>query len=178
MNFPGRVSETDGIVRWVIERGFTGHVSPHTPTKTPIMNNPGIPSASSTSIAPVSPPALWAGRVLSGLAVAMMLFSGIIKLAKTAPVVDSFAQLGVPDQLARGIGVLELLCTALYVIPRTAILGAILLTGLFGGAILAHLRVGNPLPSHTLFPVYMGVFVWGGLFFRETRLRGLIPLRR
>jgi hypothetical protein len=106
-----------------------------------------------------------------------LLFDSIIKLIKIAPVVESFAQLGIPDHLAFGIGVLELVCVLLYVIPRTSVLGAILLTGYLGGAIVLHLRVGDPLFSHVLFPVYVGLLIWGGLYLREDRLRALIPLR-
>jgi hypothetical protein len=127
--------------------------------------------------APVSRKGFWAGTILSALAVLFLLFDGVIKLIKIAPVVESFAQLGLPDRLAFGIGVLELVCVLLYVIPRTSVLGAILLTGYLGGAIVLHLRVGDPLFSHVLFPVYVGLLIWGGLFLREDRLRALIPLR-
>jgi hypothetical protein len=127
---------------------------------------------------PLSPANLWAGRVLSGLAAALLLFSGSIKLVKLPPVIETFAQLGIPDHLARGIGLIELGCTIIYLIPRTAVLGAILLTAIFGGAIISHLRVGNPLGSHVLFPIYVGLFIWGGLFLRDRRLRAMLPLRR
>jgi hypothetical protein len=127
--------------------------------------------------APVSRRRFWAGSILSALAVLFLLFDGVIKLIRIAPVVESFAQLGLPDHLAFGIGVLELVCVLLYVIPRTSVLGAILLTGYLGGAIVLHLRVGDPLFSHVLFPVYVGLLIWGGLFLREDRLRALIPLR-
>jgi hypothetical protein len=130
-----------------------------------------------THPAPVSRKRFWAGSILSALAVLFLLFDSVIKLIKIAPVVESFAQLGLPDRLALGIGVLELVCVLLYVIPRTSVLGAILLTGYLGGAIVLHLRVGDPLFSHVLFPVYVGLLIWGGLFLREDRLRALIPLR-
>jgi hypothetical protein len=120
---------------------------------------------------------LWAGYILSALAVLFLLFDGVIKLMHIAPVVQSFVQLGVPDRLAFGIGLLELVCVLLYVMPRTSVLGAILLTGYLGGAIVLHLRVGDPLFSHVLFPVYVGALIWGGLFLREDRLRALVPLR-
>ena len=93
---------------------------------------------------------------------------------KPAAVVEGFTHLGIPDRLALGLGVLELACTVIYLIPRTAVLGAILLTGYLGGAILTHLRVGDPV----IMPAVLGVLVWGGLFLREPRLRELIPLRR
>jgi DoxX-like family len=92
-------------------------------------------------------------------------------------VVEAFNQLGYPVSLAPAIGILELACVVIYVIPRTAVLGAILLTGFLGGAVAIHVRVGDPLFTHTLFPIYVGVLVWGGLFLREARLRALIPLR-
>jgi hypothetical protein len=133
---------------------------------------------SETQTAPVSNRRLWTGRIISTLAVLFMIFDGSIKLFKPAPVVDSFAQLGYPVSLAVGIGILELACTAVYAIPRSSVLGAILLTGFLGGAIATHLRVGDPVFTHLLFPIYVGVLVWGGIFLREDRLRALLPLRR
>jgi hypothetical protein len=132
----------------------------------------------STQTDPVSTKALWAGRILSGLAVLFLLFDGTIKLVPIDAVTDSLTQLGYPVNLARGLGVLVLVCTLLYVIPRTSVLGAILLTGLLGGAIATHLRVGSPIFTHLLFGAYLGVMVWGGLFLRDRRVRALIPLRR
>ena len=117
---------------------------------------------------------LWVGRVLSALPVLMLVMSATMKFMKPAPVVEGFTHLGIPDRLALGLGVLELACTVIYLIPRTAVLGAILLTGYLGGAILTHLRVGDPV----IMPAVLGVLVWGGLFLREPRLRELIPLRR
>jgi len=119
-----------------------------------------------------------AGVALSALPVLFLLFDCVIKLIKIQPVVESFAQLGYPDSLARGIGVLELACLALYMVPRTAILGAIVLTGFLGGAISTHLRIGDPLFSHVLFPVYVAALVWGGLLLRDDTLRALIPFRK
>ncbi|MGH7629628.1 MAG: DoxX family protein [Gemmatimonadales bacterium] len=109
------------------------------------------------------------------MAVLFLLFDSVINLMKIDPVVASFARLGYPVSLARGIGILELVCLALYVIPRTSILGAIVLTGHLGGAVATHVRIGDPLFTHVLFPVYGGVLVWGGLFLRDNRLRALIP---
>lgn len=132
---------------------------------------------SSTAAEPVSRNRLWTGRILTSLAVLFLLFDSVIKLTRIAPVRESFGRLGYPTSVAVGIGLLELACLALYVIPRTSVLGAILLTGFLGGATAAHVRVGDPLVSHVLFPAYVGVLVWGGIFLRDARLRALVPLR-
>jgi len=120
---------------------------------------------------------LIAGRIISGLVTAFMLFDGIFKLPKPAPVVDSFKTLGYDPNIAITIGILSLICAILYAIPRTAILGAILLTGYLGGAVATHVRVNDPLFTHILFPVYLGVLAWLGLYLRDERLRALIPTR-
>jgi hypothetical protein len=120
---------------------------------------------------------VWAGRVLSGLVVLFLIPDAIIKFIKPAPVVEAFAHLGWPLSLANVLGTLLLLCTAIYVFPRTSVLGAILLTGYLGGAVATHLRAGDPLFSHVLFPTYLGALLWLGLYLRDDRLRGLIPLR-
>ena len=119
------------------------------------------------------------GYVMSGLVVAFMLFDGGIKLIPLDIVVRSSAELGYPAtvELARGLGVLGLLCTALYVYPRTSVLGAVLLTAYMGGTVATHLRVGNPILSHMLFGVYLALLAWGGLYFRDARMRALLPLR-
>lgn len=117
------------------------------------------------------------GRILSALAVLFLGVDAIAKLLQLAPVVSGTAELGYPARAVLTIGILEALCVAAYVAPPTAVLGALLLTGYLGGAIATHLRMGNPLLSHTLFPVYVALFVWGGLFLREARLRALLPLR-
>lgn len=122
---------------------------------------------------PVSKKALWAGYIMSALPVLMLLFSAAMKFAKPPPVVEGFKHLGLPESIVFGLGVLEVSCTLLYVIPRTSVLGAILLTGYLGGAVLAHLRVGDPFFG----PVIFGVLIWGGLFLRDRRLRALIPFR-
>jgi hypothetical protein len=114
---------------------------------------------------------------MSGLVVAFLLMDSIMKFFKPAPVVDAFARLGLPLSLVLPLGMLLLSCTVIYAIPRTSVLGAVLLTGYLGGAVVTHARVGDPLFSHVLFPVYMGALVWGGLYFREPRLRALIPAR-
>jgi hypothetical protein len=113
---------------------------------------------------------------MSGLMVAFLLFDGATHIAKIAPVVQAFAQLGLPIELAAVLGILEFACIALYVFPRTSILGAILLTGYLGGAVAMQMRVGNSLFGETLFPVYVGILLWGGLYLREPRLRTLIPI--
>ncbi|MEW6682443.1 MAG: DoxX family protein [Nitrospirota bacterium] len=110
---------------------------------------------------------------MTALPVLLLLFSGVMKLLKPAPVVEGFAHLGYPASVALGIGIAELACVVLYVIPRTAVLGAILLTGYLGGATASHVRVGEPF----VMAIVMGVLVWGGLYLRDERLRALIPLR-
>src|SRR5256712_9894520 len=127
---------------------------------------------SAMETAPASKKGLWAGRVISALAVLFLLFDAVIKLMKAPAVLEAFRRLGYPENLAPGIGILLLACIAVYVIPRTSVLGAILLTGYLGGATLTHLRVGDPF----ITPVLLGVVVWGGLFLRDPRLRVLIPL--
>jgi hypothetical protein len=117
------------------------------------------------------------GLALSAVSVVFLLFDGVIKVIKTAEVTTGMTQLGYPDSLSRGIGVILLICVALYVIPRTAVLGAILLTGYLGGAVAAQVRIGNPLLGYTLFPVYVALMVWGGLYLRDARVSALIPLR-
>ncbi len=119
-----------------------------------------------------------AGRVLSALATLFLLFDGIVKAVKASVAVDATVQLGYPESAVVVIGIIELVCLALYVMPRTSVLGAILLTGYLGGAVATHVRVGSPLLSHTLFPLYVAALIWGGLFVREQRLRALIPVRR
>ena len=121
--------------------------------------------------------ALWAGRVLSGIAILFLTVDGAIKLVPIQPVTDSLRELGYPtsDSLARFIGVVTLVGTALYAWPRTALLGSVLLTGLMGGAIASHLRLDHPLFSHTLFGVWLGLFLWGGLWLRDERVRRVMP---
>jgi DoxX-like family len=120
---------------------------------------------------------LWTGRIFSGLVAAFLLLDAVMHLMKPAPVVEAFAKLGFPLRLAVTVGIVELVCVVLYVIPRTSILGAILLTGYLGGAIATQLPTGNSLFGEVLFPIYIGVIVWGGIYLRDERLRTLIPLR-
>lgn len=135
-------------------------------------------SPSAIQPAPASKAWRWAGSILTALPVLFLLFDSVIKLLKLDPVVESFARLGYPVSVARGIGLLELVLIAVYLTPRTSVLGAILLTGYLGGAVSTHVRVGDPLLSHILFPIYVGVLLWGGLLLRDHRLRALALSRR
>ena len=130
--------------------------------------------------APVSKPARWTGRVLSGLVIVFLLFDGAIKLVPWPVVTEAMDRIGYgsSETLARSLGVMTLVCTILYAIPPTSILGAILLTGYLCGAMASHLRIGSPLFSHILFGFYLGLMLWGGLWLRDRNLRALIPLRR
>jgi len=131
---------------------------------------------SSIQTVPVSNKAFWAGRIMSGLVVLFLIFDGVVKVLNLAPAVEGTTQLGYPESLVPGIGILELICVAVYVIPRTAMLGAILLTGYLGGAVATQVRAGSDLFS-VVFPVIIGLLLWGGLFLLDHRLRALIPLR-
>jgi hypothetical protein len=130
--------------------------------------------------APVSSAALWTGRVLSALIVLFMIFDGVIKLPPLDIVTQTMVQLGWPadPNVARMLGIIGLISTALYALPRTSVLGAILLTAYMGGAIATKVRLDSPLFSHTLFGVYLGIILWAGLFLRDPRLRALIPFAR
>jgi hypothetical protein len=116
----------------------------------------------------------WTGRVLSGLPVAFLVFDVAIKLAHPAFVSEASARIGWPDTTVVQLGVLLGVCVALYVVPRTAVFGAVLLTGYLGGAVATHLRIGDPMFSHTLFPIYIGAMLWGGLYLRDARVRALV----
>ncbi len=118
------------------------------------------------------------GRALSTLAVLFLTFDAMGKLLLLPPVVEGSAELGFSADATFTLGIVLLASVVVYALPRASVLGAVLLTGYLGGAVATHLRLGNPLLSHTLFPVYVGLFVWGGLFLRDTRLRALFPLRR
>jgi hypothetical protein len=133
--------------------------------------------SSTTNSAKGSSAILWTGRVLSGVVVLFFLMDAGMKVADVEPVREAQQQLGWPLALDRVIGLIELLCLALYLVPRTAILGAVLMTGLLGGAIASHLRLLDPLFTQTLFGAYIGVLVWGGLWLRDKPLRALFPLR-
>ena len=120
----------------------------------------------------------WIGWVMSGLVILFLLMDAVMKLLALPVVLESGAPLGFAGaSMARMLGIVLLVCTLLYIAPQTAVLGAILLTAYLGGAVATHVRVGSPLFSHILFGVYMGVLMWGGLYFRDATLRTLIPLR-
>lgn len=114
---------------------------------------------------------------MSVLVALLLLLDTAMKLLKPAPVAEATIRLGFPESVIFGLGIVLLVCVVLYLIPLTSIFGAILLTGYLGGAVATHVRLGDPLFSHVLFPVYVALLVWGGLFLRESRLRALIPLR-
>jgi hypothetical protein len=120
----------------------------------------------------VSKGTLWAGRIISGLPVLFLLIDGAMKLVKPAPVVEATVGLGYPESVIVPIGVVLIVCTILYLIPKTSVLGAILLTGYLGGAVATHVRTGESLFS-IIFPVIFGVLLWLGLYLRDSRLRAL-----
>jgi hypothetical protein len=129
---------------------------------------------------PASKPARWTGRILSGLVIVFLMFDGAIKLVPWPVVTETMDRMGYgsSDALMRGLGAITIVCTVLYAVPPTSILGAILLTGYLGGAIASHVRIDSPLFTHTLFGLYLGLMLWGGLWLRDRSLRELIPFRR
>ena len=127
-----------------------------------------------TESATSSKKTIWIGRILSAIPVLMMLFSGVMKLAKPAQLVQEFSRLGFDEGLIIGIGIVEILVVIVYVIPRTAVLGAILVTSYLGGATVTHVRVGD----FFLGPVLVGIAAWLGLYLRDPRLREFLPLKR
>ncbi len=131
---------------------------------------PALPHTASTETAPRS----WTGRILSGLALAFLALDAAMKLVQAAPAVESTVKLGYPASILPWLGVVEVVCFAAYLVPRTAILGAILWTGYLGGAVASHARLGDPLFSHVLFPVYVGAMLWLGLWLRDARLRAVL----
>lgn len=126
--------------------------------------------------AEVSMRKIWIGWGISALVAAFMLLDAVMKFIKPAPVIEAFARTGWPVELSATLGAILLACTILYVIPRTSVLGAILLTGYLGGAVATNLRLENPLFSHTLFPIYFGILTWIGLWLRESKLGSVFPL--
>lgn len=129
--------------------------------------------ASATQIVPVSKAAIWTGRVMSALPVLMILMASVMKLMRLPAVVEGFNRAGAPESLIIPVGLTELICCVVYLIPRTSVLGAILMTGLLGGATITTLRIGDPTYP---MPVVLGMLAWGGLWMRDLRLRALIPL--
>ncbi|MFC0212392.1 DoxX family protein [Paenibacillus chartarius] len=124
----------------------------------------------------ISKGSLWTGRIMSWLTIAFMLLDSVMKLVKPPEVVEGTLTLGFAEHHITVIGILGLAATILYAIPRTSFLGVLLLTGYFGGVIATHLRMDAPLFTHLLFPVYLAVLAWGGIWLRDRRVRNLIPL--
>jgi hypothetical protein len=120
---------------------------------------------------------MWTGRALSGLAVAFLIFDSAGKLLQVQPVIDGTRQLGYPPDVVFSLGVTLLSCVLAYLVPRTSVLGAVLLTGYLGGAVATHVRVESPLFTHALFPTYIAALLWGGLMLRDARLRAFLPWR-
>ena len=117
---------------------------------------------------------LWIGRILSGIAVAFLIFDVVGKLLRVAPVLEGSAKLGYPERAVVPIGVLLLVGVVLYLVPKTSVVGAIYLAGFLGGAVASHYRLGNPLATHVLFPVYVAAFLWGGLALRNPKVLGVL----
>jgi hypothetical protein len=126
-----------------------------------------------TALAP-SRAARWTGRVLSTLIALLLGLDALMKLLQVAPVLAASAELGYSAHAVFGIGLVLALCVVLYLIPRTSLLGAVLLTGYLGGAIATHVRAGHPIWTHTLFPIYVAIVIWGGLALRDGRARGIL----
>jgi hypothetical protein len=124
--------------------------------------------------APVSKASLWTGRVMTTLPALTLMFSGAMKFRDSPEIAKGFEHLGIPLSHAVRLGILEIACTLVYLIPRTSVLGAILLTGYLGGAIQTHVRIGEPVVTH----IILGVMIWAGIFLRDPRLRALIPLKK
>jgi len=137
-----------------------------------------ILSATSRDGGQVSRSTLMVGYALTGLAALFLAFDTVMKLLAIDQAVQSTTELGYPASAVFTIGVIELVCLALYLVPATSVSGAILLVGYLGGAVATQVRVGNPLVTHVLFPMYVAALIWGGLYLREPRLRALLPFRR
>ena len=127
---------------------------------------------------PVSKRQLRIGVIIGGLLVAFLVFDIVVRLLMLKPAMEGTARLGYSQSLVLPIGVIELACLSVYLIPRTRVLGAILLTGYLGGAVASQVRAGNPLFTHELFPIYVAAMAWGSLLLRDERLRALLPLRQ
>jgi len=118
--------------------------------------------------------ALWTGRLLSGLAVLFLTFDAAVKVLKLGPAIEATMQLGYPESAIVPLGLIEIVCVIVYLIPRTSVLGVVLWTGYLGGAVASQVRVGNPLFTHALFPIYVAALLWIGLGLRDHRVRGLL----
>jgi hypothetical protein len=125
----------------------------------------------------VSKKAVWAGRIISALPILFLIMDGVMKLFKPAVVLDATVKLGWPESVIVTLGVILLTSVIIYLIPTTSFLGAILLTGYLGGAVATQVRVSAPLFTNVLFPIYLGVMLWLGLYLRNGRLRALVPMR-
>ena len=134
--------------------------------------------SSTAQTVPISTGKLWIARIITALVVLFLLFDLIVKLLRLPVAIQATVQLGYPESAVLVIGIIELLCLITYLIPRTSVFGAILLTGYLGGAIASQFRAGNPLFSHTLFPIYIALLIWAPLFLRDERVRALIPVRK
>jgi hypothetical protein len=148
-------------------------------SRTLVVNTLDAQFAASENSTPRSSPKgmIWTGRVLSTLVVLFLTMDGVMKLVKPEFVVKATTELGYSTSVIVPLGITLLACTLLYLLPQTAVLGAVLLTGYLGGAVSTHLRHGDPLFSHVLFPTYLGVLLWLGLVLRDSRLRALLPFR-
>lgn len=140
--------------------------------------NPLPYAAQTTANAKFSKAGMWTGRTLSGLASAFLAFDVALKVFEAAPAIQGTTELGYSAHSVFGIGIVELVCLIAYLVPRTRVLGAVLLTGYLGGAVATHVRIGNPLFSHVLFPVYVAALIWGGLYLRDAAVRALLPLSK
>jgi DoxX-like family len=134
--------------------------------------------SSTNQTAALSSKRLWGGRILSALAVLFLAFDGVVKVIRLPVALQGTRELGYPESAVLGIGVLQLLCLAVYLVPRTAVLGAVLLSGYLGGAVASQVRIGHPLFGYILFPVYVAAFLWAGLCLRDDRLARLFPVVR
>ena len=135
-----------------------------------------VTSAPAPAASSVSFRALWLGRAASGLAVLFLAFDAAMKVFVVPAAIEATVQLGYPAHVLPVLGVLQVICLVVYLMPRTAVLGAVLWTGYLGGAIATHVRIENPLFTHVLFPVYIAVLLWLGLWLRDHRLRAVLPL--
>jgi hypothetical protein len=132
---------------------------------------------SDLSVVPVSKQALWAGRIISGVVALFLLWAAVMDVVKSPVAMQGMVKYGYPESSVIGIGIALLAGVALYLIPRTSVLGAIVLTGYLGGAVSTHVRAGDPV-GRIVVPLVFGLLTWGGLYLRDRRLRALVPLRR